>query len=359
MRALFIVSGLGLGNSTRCHAVVQRLHARGAEVEILTSGNGLWYFRGRPEVAALHEIESLYYSSKHGRISIVNTIASLGRLGAILRRNGRRLGALLDERRPDVVVVDSDYTVWPMRSRKIPVVALNNSDVVHHAYRLFPDRPSAIRPQFYFVEEMDYLFHRVFPKRVVSPTLDPTIPGGGGKFQRVGPIVREGYGPAPHAGPPRRAVVMLSGSVFGSPVVLRRTSYPVHVDVLGRGAPPGWQGAPGITYHGKLIDTRELLRQADLVVVNGGFSAVSEVFCMRKPVVVVPVPRHAEQWLNARTIVRLGVGLIATEEGLEDALLEGLGRIEELRAAYARIPAAEDGAAQAAEAIAQVGAGGG
>ena len=358
MRALFVVSGLGLGNSTRCHAVVQRLHARGAEVEVVTSGNGLWYFRGRPEVAALHEIESLYYSAKHGRISVVNTLGSLGRLTGILRRNGRRLGALLDERRPDVVVVDSDYTVWPMRRRKIPVVAVNNSDVVHHAYRLFPDRPSSIRPQFYAVEEMDYLFHRAFPTRVVSPTIDPGIPGGGGKFQRVGPIVREGYGPAPHTGPARRAVVMLSGSVFGSPVVLKRRSYAVHIDVVGRGAPPDWPGAPGITYHGKLLDTRELLRQADLVVVNGGFSAVSEVFCMRKPVVVVPVPRHAEQWLNARTIVRLGVGLMATEEGLEDALLEGLGRIEELRAAYARIPAAEDGASQAAEAIARLGAGG-
>ena len=257
-----------------------------------------------------------------------------------------------------MVVVDSDYTVWPMRRRKIPVVGLNNSDVVHHAYRLFPDRPASIRPQFYFVEEMDYLFHRAFPTRVVSPTLDPAIPGGSGKFQRVGPIVREGYGPAPHAGKPTRAVIMLSGSVFGSPVVLRKKSYAVHVDVVGRGAPPGWQGSAGITYHGKLIDTRELLRQADLVVVNGGFSAVSEVFCLRKPVVVVPVPRHAEQWLNARTIVKLGVGLMATEEGLEDALIDGLARIEELRAAYARIPPAEDGAAQAADAIVRVGGGG-
>jgi uncharacterized protein (TIGR00661 family) len=105
------------------------------------------------------------------------------------------------------------------------------------------------------------------------------------------------------------------------------------------------------------METRELLREADLVVINGGFSAVSEIFCMRKPMVVVPVPRHAEQWVNGRTIVKLGVGLMSTEEGLEAAMLEGLARIDDLRAAYARLPPPEDGAAQAAAAIARAGGG--
>jgi len=40
-RVLFLVNGLGLGNSTRCHAVIERLLERGALVTIATSGNGL------------------------------------------------------------------------------------------------------------------------------------------------------------------------------------------------------------------------------------------------------------------------------------------------------------------------------
>jgi UDP:flavonoid glycosyltransferase YjiC (YdhE family) len=163
--------------------------------------------------------------------------------------------------------------------------------------------------------------------------------------------VREGYGPKPAGGTAGRVVVMLSGSVFGSPVVLKKAEYPVRVDVVGREAPEGWPLPAGVTYHGKLMDNRHLLREADLVVVNGGFSAVSEVFNMRTPMVVVPVPRHAEQWLNARTIVHLGVGLMATEEGLEDAMADGLRRLDELRAAYGRLPLPEDGAERAAAAI--------
>ena len=91
--------------------------------------------------------------------------------------------------------------------------------------------------------------------------------------------------------------------------------------------------------------------KADMLVVNGGFSAVSEAFVMRKPLIVIPVPNHAEQWVNARTICELGVGMMAREEELEDALTQGLARIESFRAAYARLPNAPDGAEQAARRI--------
>jgi UDP:flavonoid glycosyltransferase YjiC (YdhE family) len=351
VKALFLVNGLGLGNSTRCHALVQRLFERHVSVHVVTSGNGLWYFKDREEVTSLHEVESLYYGSKHGHISIVRTLTSLARLFGIVRRNAARVRTLLAEIEPDVVVTDSDYTVWPVVRSGLPLVALNNSDGVHHAYRRFPDHPSSVRPQFYFVEEWDYLFHKFLPDLVVSPTLDPSLPESGPPYRRVGPIVRRGYEPVGSRTGVERAVVMLSGSVFGTPVVLQRDDYPVHIDVVGRPAPPDWRPTPRVAYHGKLMDNRALLREADVVVVNGGFSAVSEIFSMRKPMVVVPVPRHAEQWLNARTIVHLGVGLSSPEENLEQALLEAVRRVDEFRAGYARLSPAPDGAAQAADAI--------
>lgn len=39
---LFAVNGLGMGNSTRCHVVIQRL-AADAEVHVITSGNRLFF----------------------------------------------------------------------------------------------------------------------------------------------------------------------------------------------------------------------------------------------------------------------------------------------------------------------------
>jgi hypothetical protein len=101
-RILFLVNGLGLGNSTRCHAVIQRLLDYGAEIQVVTSGNGLWYFKSVPTIAKLHEVESLYYGVKDGRISIARTLRAVSDFVAILRRNARKIDTILSDWRPDV-----------------------------------------------------------------------------------------------------------------------------------------------------------------------------------------------------------------------------------------------------------------
>jgi UDP:flavonoid glycosyltransferase YjiC (YdhE family) len=350
-RILFLVNGLGLGNSTRCHAIIQRLHEQGVRIEVVTSGNGLWYFADRPEVAALHEIESLYYGKKEGRLSVLRTVFAIGDFVRIMRNNTRRIAQILDEFEPDTVVTDSVYTLGPMRRRRILVAALNNADVIHHAYRLFADRPSSIKAQFYAVEEADFLFHRFGPDLVLSPTLDPSVPQSSGPYRRIGPIVRRGYAASPVGQTPEKVVIMLSGSVFGTPVTLTRADHPVRIDIVGRPAPEGWREDPRVRYHGRIRETGRVLSDADLVIVNGGFSAVSELFCMGKPMLVVPVPNHAEQWINARTVKHLAVGDIIDEDSIETAIGPALERIGDFRAAYGRLPPPPDGAAQAAQAI--------
>src|SRR5437899_1783214 len=103
-RILFLVNGLGLGNSTRCHAVMQRLLKQGAEIQIVTSENGLWYFESVPGISHLHKVESLYYGVKDGRISIARTVAAVADFAAILRRNTETIASVISDWRPDVAV---------------------------------------------------------------------------------------------------------------------------------------------------------------------------------------------------------------------------------------------------------------
>src|SRR6266850_2128877 len=125
LRVLFLVNGLGLGNSTRCHAIIQRLLGVGAQITVVTSGNGVWYFRSVPGIAGLHQTDSLYYGVKENRISIARTMMAAADFVGILRRNARIVSSILDSWNPDIAVTDSVYTFGPLKRRKIPIVAVN------------------------------------------------------------------------------------------------------------------------------------------------------------------------------------------------------------------------------------------
>jgi UDP:flavonoid glycosyltransferase YjiC (YdhE family) len=350
-RVLFIVNGLGLGNSTRCHSVIQSLHERGAKISVATSGNGLWYFGDRPEFDKLIELQSLHYGDVNGKISIAKTILSVPQMVGVLKSNARILMQILKKDRPDVVVTDSEYSFRPMKRLGIPIVALNNSDVVVQSFKKIATKPNTIRSQFYTVEYTDYLYHRTIPDRVLSPTLEPNLSGINGQFHRIAPIVRRECHARAYSDKPARVVIMLSGSVFGSPVRLSNKKFPFHIDVLGRSAPSDYHDREGITYHSKVKESLEILASADLVIINGGFSAVSEAFVMKKPMLVIPVPRHAEQWINGETIRKLGVGTTTDEENLENAMIEAFDSIGEFQQAYAKLPVIRNGATEAADEI--------
>jgi UDP:flavonoid glycosyltransferase YjiC (YdhE family) len=70
------------------------------------------------------------------------------------------------------------------------------------------------------------------------------------------------------------------------------------------------------------MNNTALLARADALVINGGYSALSECFAFRKPTFVLPVPGHAEQFVNASLASDFGLGFSVTEQDVLDRLLE-------------------------------------
>src|SRR5438128_2318167 len=93
---LFIINGLGLGNSTRCYAVMEHLMEQGFRIHVLTSGNGLEFFQQKSCIDSLTKMGSFYYSSSNGAISGWSTLKSLKNLLSIAKTKRAELGALLD-----------------------------------------------------------------------------------------------------------------------------------------------------------------------------------------------------------------------------------------------------------------------
>jgi UDP:flavonoid glycosyltransferase YjiC (YdhE family) len=323
---LFIINGLGLGNSTRCLAVIEQLAAAGCRIHVLTSGNGLSFFRGHPNIESLTAMESFYYSRGRSGISGWSTLKSVVSLAKVARSKWRDLEKLLFSVKPDVAIVDSEYVIGPLRRRRIPILAINNSEVVVTEYLKHRRVARGVGSHFWFVEFMDYLFHRIFCDMVLSPFPLPR-PTRHPKFRRIGLIVRAEVrrqsvmaASLPRISPRqiRTAVFMLSGSIHASEIDFGRREFPFAVEIVGRsGVSRG-----NVTFHGRLLDNLALLERADVFVINGGYSALSEAFAFRKPAFVIPVPGHAEQFVNARLAAELGVGFVAHEGDVLDRLME-------------------------------------
>src|SRR5439155_9296538 len=322
---LFIINGLGLGNSTRCYAVMEHLVEQGARIHVLTSGNGLKFFQDKSCIESLTPMESFYYSGKDGGVSGWSTFKSLKSLAGIARTKRAQLSALLDKLHPDVAVIDSEYALGPLRRRRIPIVAINTSEMVVSQYLKHRDRPAAVRSHFWLVEFSDYLFHKHFCNLILSP-FPVNAPTRGPKFQRIGLIARRAVleharkitdqnFPSPRS--LRTVVFMLSGSVHASNITFDRP-LPFKVEVVGI---PG-ESHGNVVYHGRQMNNIEILRRADALVINGGYSAVSEAFVLGKPCFVVPVSGHAEQFVNAALVRDLGLGFMAEEQTVLAQILQ-------------------------------------
>ena len=334
---------------------MEHLIERGIRVHVLTSGNGLTYFSSHTELASLTPMEAFGYSGKDGRVSGWRTFCALHTLYSQATAKRRQLDRLLEHVPIDLAVTDSEYTTSPLRRRGIPVIGLNNADVVVSEYLKGPRMPSDIRGHFWLVEYADYLFHRTFCDLVISPSLvssPPRYP----RIHRVGPIVRRsvleaGYARRESVGTPgnvKSLVFMLSGSVFASKIALNGEDYPFHIDVIGRAG----ESTGKVTFHGRIMDNSRFLQKADALVINGGFSAVSEAVVLNKPTFVIPVPGHAEQHLNARALRDMGYGYVVREGEVMDKLKE-LYQANQWTGMQPKAPiAGADGARQAADIIA-------
>jgi len=342
-RILFITNGLGMGNSTRCHAVLSHFDRRRFVPDVATSGNGLDYFSRIDGLGRIFALYPLSYGHCGKKLSLWKTLMRSPRLLMFLVLNKFLLLRILWRGHYSAVIIDSDYSLGVLRFfLGCPVVAINNSDTVMKRFARLAEPPRSLRPQF-LIEIMDYGYHSLVPHYVLSPSLDHPVSRG--KWRQFAPFIRAGLQVRNSSAGPERVVVMLSGSGFGfSTSRLRefaRTRANMEFFFIGE-------------EQGKVFDNRKLLNEADILVINGGFSAVSEAVCLQKPAVVVPIENHAEQYVNALSLAERGLGLMASEGQVVEQLEKVIKDFARFRAAHQAQPMASDGARQASQFIEQV-----
>lgn len=335
-----------MGNSTRVYSVIQVLHRRGYRIEVATSNNGLLFFEGKAEVAKVHPIGAVQYGkNKKNQLTVLRTFWLVLTSLKLFCRNGWTLTKLVRELRPLALVYDSQYNLLPLWLTRTPLIALNNADRIVERFFRLRRKPFSIFPQFFLVEMMDWLFHRFVPGLTLSPWVEKQGPRRA--YQAVGLIVRRGIRAVPRSERPNRILIMLSGSIFGGNLDPTAWGLPQEFDVVGREG----RSSERVRFHGKLVDNIPLLLAADVLIINAGFSAVCEAIALRKPTVVIPVEKHAEQWVNARTIEDLGLGRMASASTVREILGEVIQNYEMYSRRANELAIACEGAGECAEAM--------
>ncbi len=300
-RFLFCIVGVGAGNTTRNLAILRELDSLGpCEIRVAAQGRARELLDRHYHTIPLREVSY----TKSGDFSLFSIVRS--NLGFPLRfwQNMQQLRAIMINYAPDVVVADSDfYCLRPAKKLGLKLASINNSAAVVETIAREGGLPRQCRASYRFVEKTDYWLQRRYPGMVLCPVLQE-MEGLPEKFVQIPPMVRPEIEPLTEPG--NEVVVLTGGSGIDTSRIDLTGLEGQYITVLGAHLEhvPSHAKQAGFS-----LSVMEHFRRAKVLVVQGGFSSVSEALALRVPTVVIPIANHAEQWVNGWWVERLGAGL--------------------------------------------------
>ena len=117
-KILFLINGLGLGNSIRCFSIIQRLRKSETEISIVCSGNSAWFFKDKINTENFFEIDQIQYGKKGNNLSIYNTLLLTRQNLRIIKENVKKISNIIDNIKPNIIVTDSVYLQKKLKTFK-------------------------------------------------------------------------------------------------------------------------------------------------------------------------------------------------------------------------------------------------
>ncbi len=315
MRILYGAVGEGLGHAMRSRVVAEHLIAQGHEVKMAASGQALPYFREHlPDV---QEIWGLSFVLEHGNVKAWKTLSANVRGAARgVPEDWRRGVALAREFAPELVLTDFDgFTYLYAKRHRLPVISIDNIQMVDRCRHDKTILRGAHR---------DYLEARAFVGRKL-PRADRYL-------------ITTFFRP-----PIRKQRTTLVPSILRPEILSARPETGDHLVVYGRISETATAALQASGVPCRVYGAREALsadeedgnllyrpfaneqfiddlRTCRGVVASAGYSLMSEVVYLRKPMLALPLAGQFEQEMNARYLERLGYGTAATS--LDEPALE-------------------------------------
>ncbi len=364
LRVYVAPCGIGLGHITRCEPIANALASAGAEVVYSTYSDGLDYARRRG-LPTLPTVPIGFKVRDDGTVDFKMTATTSGfSLG--VRRLLRQLRAEIrniKRFRPNVVLSDSRVSsLIAGKLMGVPVALILNQFRVDIVRKPSAKKIAPVERLFFLIANIFWLFFRTllggvwarsdlmlipdFPAPYTISASTLAIPKRYKKrVKLIGPIVSD----EPSRGALNRSLffacrkTLIYAAVSG-PKTERKVLADLLLDslkqfpsqcevVVSRGEPNG-SSAPvrdgNLTVYDWIEDQYEILKASDVVISRAGHGTIMKAIMLGKPMILVPIPDHTEQYGNAKRASQLGFAQIVPQgEVTAERLLDATRRLLE------------------------------
>ena len=366
MRVYVAPCGIGLGHITRCEPIADALVSQGAEVVYSTYSDGLDYARRRG-LPTLPTVSIGFKVKEDGTVDFKTTAATSGFSLGVRRFLEQLTAEIRNIKRfkPDVVLSDSRVSsLIAGKLLGLPVALILNQFRVDIVKKPSARKITPVERLFFLIANIFWLFFRIllgevwarsnlmlipdFPAPYTISASNLTIPKRyKNKVKLIGPIVSDEPKKRSARGPSNRSLFFASRKTLVYAAVsgpktertvladllldsLRRFPSEYEV-VVSRGEPNG-SSTPvrdrHLTVYGWIEDQNEVLKASSVVVSRAGHGTIMKAIMLGKPMILIPIPDHTEQYGNAKRASKLGVAeIVPQREVTTERLLDATRRL--------------------------------
>ncbi len=358
MRVYIAPCGIGLGHITRCEPIGRALENQGASIYYSTYLDGLEYAK-RNNLPTLETVPISFKVRQDGTIDFKMTAATSGFSLGIRRFLMQIMKEIENIRRirPSVVLSDSRASsLLAARLLGVPTVLILNQFHIEIVKAPSNQKLKLFDRFFFLIANIGWIFIRTMiggvwarSNYILIPDLPfpYTISLGNLKIPEryhrkvilIGPITTNA-GLNPNQKKLKRQLgfrpekPVIYAAVSGPKIerraleqklepILRQLSLEYQV-VLSRGDPSGsTEGIreANVTAYDWLDNQDDFLAAADLVISRAGHGTIMKTLALGKPMVLIPIPDHTEQYGNARRAAELQVAGMIEQSQLNTHLL--------------------------------------
>lgn len=334
--------GIGFGHAMRMRNIAAMLKDKGFEVTFSSSGVPASYFTSLGLKGwSLEDFKHLW--TAEGSFSFYELISRSKNLSSVTYHYLEKELSIIGKMHPDVLVSDSRLdALLAAKMFGIKTIAITNQLRIlttcarkRRSIKWLENLEANVLGMLWRSSD-ELLFPDLPPPYTISEENLCGITAIKGKEKFIGFLARTGSHPskkteelvnkmtekrrktlvfAPLSGPVTTVRPVLNQLVAAAKETSNRRVY-----VIALGQPSGLVQRPeiegGFVYNW-CEDVQGFFSLADVAVIRGGHSSIANCIIYGKPMIVIPIENHTEQYANARKVHKLGIGRMAELKNLD------------------------------------------